>query len=75
MSRTTMKSYNETTMNNAPSSCDLFSGKWVYDNSTNPLYSWKQCSFLMDEFACEKFGRKDLRYQDWRWQPNQCDLP
>ncbi|KAI3959882.1 hypothetical protein MKW92_042967 [Papaver armeniacum] len=81
MSRTTTKSYNETTLKGnsaeltAPSSCDLFSGEWVYDNSTNPLYSWKECSFLLDAFACEKFGRKDLGYQKWRWQPNQCDLP
>ncbi|RZC90901.1 hypothetical protein C5167_028736 [Papaver somniferum] len=39
MSRTTMKSYNETTMNNEtpPSSCDLFSGKWEY-NATIEFY-------------------------------------
>ncbi|KAL8140753.1 hypothetical protein V2J09_006774 [Rumex salicifolius] len=57
------------------SSCDLFSGKWVYDNESYPLYKEKECSFMSDQLACEKFGRKDLSYQNWRWQPNQCDLP
>ncbi|MCL7036876.1 hypothetical protein MKW94_022629, partial [Papaver nudicaule] len=76
-----MKGYNGSTAmkkggnSEMTSSCDLFAGKWVYDNSTSPLYSWKNCSFLIDEFACEKFGRKDVSYQNWRWQPNQCDLP
>ena len=30
---------------------------------------------MSDEFACEKFGRKDLSYQNWRWKPHKCDLP
>ncbi|XP_059668067.1 protein trichome birefringence-like 34 isoform X1 [Cornus florida] len=30
---------------------------------------------MRDDFACEKYGRKDLNYQSWRWQPHQCDLP
>ncbi|XP_026440184.1 protein trichome birefringence-like 34 isoform X2 [Papaver somniferum] len=30
---------------------------------------------MSDQLACEKFGRKDLSYQNWRWQPDQCDLP
>ncbi|KAI3875598.1 hypothetical protein MKX03_001549 [Papaver bracteatum] len=72
-STTTLKDYRESV--SLTSSCDLSSGKWVYDNSTYPLYSEKQCSFMFDEVACEKFGRKDLSYQNWRWQPNQCDLP
>lgn len=55
--------------------CDLFSGKWVFDNKSYPLYKEKECSFMLDDYACEKFGRKDLRYQNWRWQPHQCDLP
>ncbi|XAR68767.1 hypothetical protein NMG60_11000128 [Bertholletia excelsa] len=56
-------------------SCDLFSGRWVYDNKSYPLYRERECKFMLDEFACEKFGRKDSKYQHWRWQPHECDLP
>ncbi|VFQ71183.1 unnamed protein product [Cuscuta campestris] len=55
--------------------CDLFSGRWVYDNKSYPLYREGECSFLADDFACEKYGRKDLLYQHWRWQPHHCHLP
>ncbi|KAK3029485.1 hypothetical protein RJ639_037506 [Escallonia herrerae] len=65
----------ETLKNRPLPSCDLFSGKWVYNNNSQPLYKEKNCSFMVDGFACEKFGRKDLKYQYWRWQPNDCDLP
>ncbi|KAJ8570905.1 hypothetical protein K7X08_037877 [Anisodus acutangulus] len=30
---------------------------------------------MADDFACHKFGRKDSKYQHWRWQPYDCDLP
>nr|AFK33829.1 unknown [Medicago truncatula] len=30
---------------------------------------------MSDQLACEKFGREDLSYQNWRWKPHQCDLP
>ncbi|XP_052173526.1 protein trichome birefringence-like 34 [Diospyros lotus] len=62
-------------VSNSLANCNLFSGKWVYDNESYPLYTEKECPFMSDEFACEKFGRKDLEYQKWRWQPHQCDLP
>ncbi|XP_042021119.1 protein trichome birefringence-like 34 [Salvia splendens] len=62
--------YNETA-----SSCDLFSGKWIYDETGNASYSDGRCSFMMGDYACEKFGRKDLRYRNWRWQPHRCNLP
>ncbi|PIN04225.1 hypothetical protein CDL12_23242 [Handroanthus impetiginosus] len=55
--------------------CDLFSGRWVFDNLSYPLYKERECSFLVHDFACEKYGRKDLRYQNWKWQPHDCDLP
>ncbi|XP_052173462.1 protein trichome birefringence-like 34 [Diospyros lotus] len=62
---------NETSL----SRCDLFSGKWVFDNTSYPLYKEQQCTFMSDQLACHKFGRKDLSYQNWRWQPHHCDLP
>ncbi|XP_022891470.1 protein trichome birefringence-like 34 [Olea europaea var. sylvestris] len=65
----------ETWPNDSVPHCDLFSGKWVYDNVSYPLYKGKQCSLMEDDFACEKYGRKDLNYQKWRWQPHDCDLP
>ncbi|CAI9766614.1 unnamed protein product [Fraxinus pennsylvanica] len=55
--------------------CNLFSGKWVYDNISYPLYKGNQCSLMEEDFACDKYGRKDLNYQKWRWQPCDCDLP
>ncbi|PON94340.1 Trichome birefringence-like family [Trema orientale] len=57
------------------SSCNLFSGKWVFDNESYPLYNEKQCTFMSDQLACEKFGRQDLSFRNWRWQPHHCDLP
>ncbi|XP_021908719.1 protein trichome birefringence-like 34 [Carica papaya] len=57
------------------SSCNLFAGKWVFDNESYPPYKERQCTFMSDQLACEKFGRKDLSYQFLRWQPHQCDLP
>ncbi|KAL2509946.1 Protein trichome birefringence-like 34 [Forsythia ovata] len=66
----------ETSRNDSSSSgCDLFSGKWVFDNETYPLYKEEECTFMSDQLACGKFGRKDLSYQYWRWQPHHCDLP
>ena len=30
---------------------------------------------MSDQLACEKFGREDLGYRNWRWQPDECELP
>lgn len=57
------------------SKCDLFSGRWVLDNSIHPLYSGLGCTYMHDEVACEKYGRRDLKHQQWRWQPHACNLP
>ncbi|XP_042424264.1 protein trichome birefringence-like 34 [Zingiber officinale] len=55
--------------------CDLFSGRWVFDDERRPLYSGLQCEYMHDEVACEKYGRRNLKHQQWRWQPNGCDIP
>ncbi|KVI11181.1 PC-Esterase [Cynara cardunculus var. scolymus] len=55
--------------------CDLFSGKWVYDNNSYPLYQELQCPYIPGEFACEQHGRINSNYQQWRWQPHACNLP
>ncbi|KAI7749077.1 hypothetical protein M8C21_001603 [Ambrosia artemisiifolia] len=56
--------------------CDLFSGRWVYDNkSYYPLYKEHECPYLEDNFACQTYGRKDSKYLHWRWQPHGCDFP
>lgn len=66
---------NASSSNSSSSSkCDLFYGKWVFDNESYPLYKEKECTFMSDQLACAKFGRKDLSYQNWRWQPHHCDL-
>ncbi|KAK9715967.1 hypothetical protein RND81_06G202400 [Saponaria officinalis] len=54
--------------------CDVFSGKWVFDNTSHPLYSESSCPYMSDQLACHKHGRTNLNYQYWRWQPNDCDL-
>ncbi|XP_073289211.1 protein trichome birefringence-like 34 [Primulina huaijiensis] len=57
------------------SRCDMFKGRWVFDNISFPMYKERDCSFMIEDHACEKYGRKDLKYQQWRWQPQDCDLP
>ncbi|KAK2999372.1 hypothetical protein RJ639_024367, partial [Escallonia herrerae] len=54
--------------------CDVFSGKWVVDNTSYPLYNGSGCPYMSDQLACQKHGRLDLGYQYWRWQPNNCNL-
>ncbi|KAL6893823.1 hypothetical protein ACP4OV_007921 [Aristida adscensionis] len=55
--------------------CNMSSGRWVYDEAAYPLYKESACKFMSDQSACQKFGRTDLRYQHWKWQPHGCDLP
>ncbi|XP_041023843.1 protein trichome birefringence-like 35 [Juglans microcarpa x Juglans regia] len=58
----------------ASESCDVFSGEWVFDNVSYPLYNESHCPYMSDQLACHKHGRPDLGYQYWRWQPQHCNL-
>ncbi|KAF3340546.1 Trichome birefringence-like 33 isoform 1 [Carex littledalei] len=56
-------------------SCNLFSGKWVRDEMTRPLYQEADCPYIQPQLTCLDRGRPEKDYQFWRWQPFECDLP
>ncbi|KAH9675383.1 protein trichome birefringence-like 33 [Citrus sinensis] len=55
--------------------CDVFSGRWVKDELTRPLYRESECPYIVPQLTCQDHGRPDQDYQHWRWQPHGCDLP
>ncbi|KAK6928846.1 Trichome birefringence-like, N-terminal domain [Dillenia turbinata] len=56
------------------SKCDIYRGTWVWDSSY-PLYDALTCPFIRKEFNCMKYGRTNLTYLKYRWQPQDCELP
>ncbi|VFQ77556.1 unnamed protein product [Cuscuta campestris] len=56
------------------SECNLYHGKWIFD-STGPLYTNNSCPVITQMQNCQGNGRPDKDYENWRWKPDQCDLP
>ncbi|GLJ23469.1 hypothetical protein SUGI_0444350 [Cryptomeria japonica] len=65
---------NGASQHNGVGRCNLFRGKWVYDESY-VLYLNGSCPFASSDFNCRKNGRVDSDHERWRWQPDECDLP
>ncbi|CAN4087471.1 unnamed protein product [Withania somnifera] len=55
--------------------CNLFSGKWIWHESSRPLYKESECPYLLPQVTCQQHGRPDKDYLYWRWQPNDCLIP
>ncbi|KAM1700498.1 hypothetical protein ACFX15_030770 [Malus domestica] len=57
-------------------SCDYSTkGRWIKDNNSYPLYTYRSCSFIEKGFNCEGNGRLDTDFMKWRWQPEDCGIP
>ncbi|GMP30373.1 hypothetical protein CsSME_00005070 [Camellia sinensis var. sinensis] len=54
--------------------CDLFKGHWVPDMNGSLYTNWS-CPTIPDSKNCFKNGREDADFVNWRWKPEQCDLP
>ncbi|XP_038980257.1 protein trichome birefringence-like 33 isoform X2 [Phoenix dactylifera] len=55
--------------------CDVFDGRWVYDEVSRPHYGEHECRYISAQARCQAYGRPDKAYQRWRWQPHGCSLP
>ncbi|KAF3434758.1 hypothetical protein FNV43_RR21843 [Rhamnella rubrinervis] len=55
-------------------SSDLFTGHWVQELRRS-LYTNSSCAMIPDSKNCFKNGREDNDFLNWRWKPNERELP
>ncbi|KAK6918078.1 PC-Esterase [Dillenia turbinata] len=56
--------------------CNLYMGNWVETSEEEyPLYKPGSCPYVDEAFDCQPNGRPDSSYLNWRWKPQDCDLP
>ncbi|KAK7316417.1 hypothetical protein VNO77_35437 [Canavalia gladiata] len=56
--------------------CDLFNGHWVPDlRVSSSYYTNSSCKTIPDSKNCFMQGRKDSDFLNWKWKPEQCELP
>ncbi|XP_058087520.1 protein trichome birefringence-like 9 [Magnolia sinica] len=61
--------------NLASQAYDYSNGRWVHDESYRLGSYFEDCQFLDPGFKCHQNGRTDIDYLNWRWQPDNYDLP
>lgn len=55
--------------------CNLFKGNWVKDVKRAAMYTNWSCPTIPESKNCFKQGRKDMDFVNWRWKPDECELP
>ncbi|RAL54927.1 hypothetical protein DM860_013623 [Cuscuta australis] len=55
--------------------CDVYTGRWVRDEESRPLYEESDCPYLLPQQTCAAHGRPDKDYLYWKWKPHGCSLP
>ncbi|KAK1605654.1 hypothetical protein QYE76_029327 [Lolium multiflorum] len=53
------------------SSCNIFKGDWVPDHGA-PSYTNETCPVIHGHYDCMRYGKPDLEFLRWRWQPEGC---
>ncbi|KAF4352314.1 hypothetical protein CsatB_020951 [Cannabis sativa] len=54
--------------------CNVFNGTWV-PYFEEPYYTNETCNLIIDQQNCLKFGRPNKEFLNWRWKPDECELP
>ncbi|XP_058095661.1 xylan O-acetyltransferase 1-like [Magnolia sinica] len=75
LSQTLHGIYDDASTSGPHGMCDIFDGRWVYDPTAYPLYQATQCPFLSDQVSCQKNGRPDSEYENWKWEARKCNIP